>query len=64
MIRVYIIAADTADPLELALMPGRGRPRAVEILREVVTIPDLADPQRMRAIAIDFHNHYKEKGHG
>ena len=62
MIRVYIIAADTPEPLRFALDRGpSGRtPASVQALREVVEIKDLADPQRMRSLAVQFHNHFKE----
>jgi hypothetical protein len=65
MIRVYIIAADTAEPLSFAYnrAPG-GRGRSIPALREIVTIPELADPARMRAVATEFHQHFKEKGRG
>jgi len=65
MIRVYIIAADTAERLNFAFhrRPGE-RSRPVETLQEVVEIPDLADPARMRALATEFHKHFKEKARG
>ncbi|MFY9350082.1 MAG: hypothetical protein WBL20_14400 [Sphingobium sp.] len=65
MIRVYIIAAESPQRLSFALdrKPG-GRTRPVEALQEVVDIRDLADPARMRALAIEFHNHFKEKKGG
>jgi len=65
MIRVYIIAADSPEPLHFALAPMCSRrARPVEALREVVEIRDLADPARMRALATEFHQHFKEKSRG
>jgi hypothetical protein len=65
MIRVYIIAADTPERLSFAFhrRPG-GRARPIEALQEIVEIPDLANPTRMRALATEFHHHFKEKGRG
>lgn len=60
MIRVYIIAADTPERLSFALERRRGRrTRSVDALQEVVEIADLADPPRMRALATQFHRHFK-----
>lgn len=62
MIRVYIIAADSPERLSFALDRVRGgRTRSVDVLQEVVEISDLADPARMRALATEFHQHFKEK---
>jgi len=66
MIRVYIIAADSPEPLHFALerRPGGRGPSPVMALREVVEIRDLADPARMRALATEFHQHFKETRRG
>jgi hypothetical protein len=65
MIRVYIIAADSPERLSFALERRRGgRTHSVQALQEVVEIPDLADPARMRALATQFHQHFKEKSRG
>jgi len=65
MIRVYIIAADSHERLSFALnRNGRERVRSVEALQEVIEIRDLADPARMRALATEFHQHFKEKSRG
>jgi hypothetical protein len=65
MIRVYIIAADSPERLSFALnRNGRERVRSVEALQEVIEIRDLADPARMRALATEFHQHFKEKSRG
>lgn len=65
MIRVYIIAADTPERLNFALDRSRGgHVKSVTALQEVVEIRDLADPQRMRALATEFHHHFKEPRHG
>ena len=60
MIRVYIVAADTHDRLNLtaARRPG-DRSHAVHALQEVVELRALADQARMRALATEFHNHFK-----
>lgn len=62
MIRVYIIAADSPERLSFALDRARGgRTKSVNVLQEVVEIRDLADPARMRALATEFHQHFKEE---
>lgn len=62
MIRVYIIAADSPERLSFALdRSNGGRTKSVMAIQEVVEIRDLADPARMRALATEFHQHFKEK---
>lgn len=61
MIRVYIIAADTPDRLSFTLSrKANGRTQSVTALQEVVEVRDLANPERMRALAVEFHSHFKE----
>ncbi|SCW55944.1 hypothetical protein SAMN02927924_01347 [Sphingobium faniae] len=63
MIRVYIIAADTPQPIRFAMTTARDQTRPVEALQEVLDIPDLADPQRMRELAVHFHKHFQGQPH-
>jgi hypothetical protein len=63
-LRIYIIAADTPDPLRLGLGQGHRFPPRVEALQEVVGLRDLADPVRMRAVAVEFRDHFREEANG
>lgn len=60
MIRVYIVAADTRERATIAVSRKSGeRTRAQHALLEVVELRDLASPDRMRALATEFHQHFK-----
>ncbi|WP_336973466.1 hypothetical protein [Sphingobium aromaticiconvertens] len=63
-LRIYIIAADTPEALRLGLAPGHRFPPRVEALQEIVGLRDLADPARMRAVAVQFRDHFKDHAHG
>ena len=60
MIRVYIIAADSNEPLKVSVSRRPGETsRSIHALHETVELRDLANPERMRALATDFHRHFK-----
>lgn len=60
MIRIYIIAADTIERASFTVNRKPGEPaRAQHALLEVVELRDLANPERMRALATEFHQHFK-----
>lgn len=60
MIRVYIIAAESTEPLRVTVSRRPGdRSRTLHALHETVELRDLANADRMRALATEFHRHFK-----